>query len=97
MSRLRGALLPLLAALASCAGANELAGTAGAAGFWRGLLHGIIAPITFLVSLFTDRVSMYEVHNSGGWYDFGFLMGIFAVLGGGAVRRAAFRQKPPQA
>lgn len=86
--------------LASCAGPSELAGhpdAAGAtAGFWRGLLHGILAPITFLVSLFTDRVSMYEVHNAGAWYDFGFLVGLCAVLGG-AARRGAFRQRKPPA
>jgi hypothetical protein len=82
----------LLLAAWSCAGANDLAGHPNAsgviAGFWRGLWHGLVAPITFLVSLFTDRVSMYEVHNSGAWYDLGFLMGLCAVLGGGAARRA---------
>jgi len=83
--------------LMSCAGPNELAGHPGAAGFWRGLLHGILAPITFLISLFTDRASMYEVHNSGAWYDFGFLVGLCAVLGGSAARRAAFRKPPPPA
>lgn len=86
----------LLLLLASCAGPNELARQAGAPGFWRGLLHGILAPITFLIGLFTDQVSMYEVHNSGHWYDFGFLIGICAVLGSGAARRAAFKPKPPQ-
>jgi hypothetical protein len=91
------------ALLLSCAGPNDLAGHLDAAGvtagFWRGLLHGVLAPITFLISLFTDRVSMYEVHNSGHWYDFGFLIGICAVLGGGAARRRAFRppQPPPNA
>lgn len=84
--------------LASCAGPNDLAGHPGAAGFWRGLLHGILAPITFLISLFTDRVAMYEVHNSGHLYDLGFLVGLCAVLGGSAARRAAFRPKSkPQA
>ncbi len=54
----------------------------GAAGFWQGLWHGIIAPITFWVSLFNPGVSIYEVHNSGGWYDAGFLIGISAVFSG---------------
>jgi hypothetical protein len=83
--------------LASCAGPNELARQAGAPGFWRGLLHGILAPVTFLISLFSDQVSMYEVHNSGHWYDLGFLVGLCAVLGGSAARRAAFKPKPPKA
>ena len=52
------------------------------AGFWRGLWQGVILPITFVVSLFTDTVSVYEVHNSGNWYDFGFVLGISLVFGG---------------
>ena len=55
------------------------------AGFWRGLWHGIIAPITFLISLFTDNVNIYEVHNNGNWYDFGFMLGISSIGGGSAA------------
>ena len=54
------------------------------AGFWRGLWHGMIAPITFILSLFTDNVHFYEVHNNGGWYNFGFLLGISSSVGGSA-------------
>ncbi len=64
-------LLPLLLLAACVAGPNDLVGTAaqGAnypAGFWLGLWHGMICAITFLLSLFNDNVSMYEVHNKGG-------------------------------
>jgi hypothetical protein len=60
------------------------------AGFWTGLWHGIILPITFIVSLFSDNVNVYEVFNSGGWYNFGFVLGAGTLLGGsgsGARRR----------
>ena len=53
------------------------------AGFWLGLWHGMILPISFVVSLFRDGVNVYEVHNNGGWYNFGFLWGAAIVLGGG--------------
>ena len=53
-----------------------------AAGFWAGLWHGFIIVITFVISLFTDSVHMYEVNNSGGWYNFGFLLGAAIALGG---------------
>ena len=53
------------------------------AGFWRGLWHGIIAPITFIISLFTESVNIYEVYNTGGWYDFGFVLGSGILFGGG--------------
>ncbi len=52
------------------------------AGFWAGLWHGLICIITFIISLFTDSVSMYEVNNSGGWYNLGFLIGAAIALGG---------------
>ena len=47
----------------------------GVAGFWTGLWHGMICPIAFFISLFNREVSMYEVHNNGNWYNFGFLIG----------------------
>lgn len=51
-------------------------------GFFYGLWHGIIAPLTFIISLFTDQISVYAVNNAGGWYDFGFLLGVGAFSGG---------------
>jgi hypothetical protein len=74
--------------LASCAaGPNVLAHSAGAqgsiAGFWLGLWHGLICPVTFVISLFSDKVYLYEVHNNGGWYNFGFMMGACIIFGGG--------------
>jgi len=46
------------------------------AGFWAGLWHGFIAEFTFIISLFTSNVRIYEINNSGRWYDFGFVIGI---------------------
>jgi len=60
------------------------------AGFWQGLWHGFISPFTFLISLFSENVHIYEIHNNGGWYNFGFMFGasiIFGGGGGGAARR----------
>ena len=55
------------------------------AGFWGGLWHGIIAPITFIISLFDDGVSIYETNNNGRWYEFGFMLGIGAYAGSEGV------------
>ena len=52
------------------------------AGFWRGLWHGMIAPLMVLVSLFREDVGIYETHNSGKGYNFGFLLGLMMVFGG---------------
>ncbi len=60
------------------------------AGFWSGLWHGVISPVTFIISLFSDNVNVYEVYNSGNWYDFGFMFGVSLIFSGGA--RAAKRK-----
>jgi hypothetical protein len=58
---------------------------AGPAGFWAGFWHGLISPITFLVSLFTPNVRIYETNNRGRWYDFGFIIGVSGAFGGGST------------
>jgi len=85
-----GILLVLVFVLSSCvAGPNELEkkpNTEGKiAGFWKGLWHGLIAPITFIISIFTKNVRFYEVHNSGFWYNFGFVLGAGLFLSGGIL------------
>lgn len=75
-----------VAALAACAHQPALPLLGEVPGFFSGLWHGLIAPIAFVGSLFTD-VRMYAFPNSGGWYDFGFLIGIGAWGGGAAASR----------
>jgi hypothetical protein len=92
------ALVMAAICLAACApGANELRGTAlesgKPAGFWQGLWHGIIAPVTFIVSLFNKAVNVYEVRNSGNWYNFGFILGLSMSLGGSGGGAAAARRR----
>jgi|SRR5215469_8868769 len=89
-------LLLLLIVLMGCApGANQLKGTAvdhgGAAGFWLGLWHGFIAPFIFVISLFRGDLNIYEGHNNGAWYNFGYLFGLACFFGGGG-NKAARRQ-----
>jgi hypothetical protein len=69
--------------LSSCAaGPNPDVGPEAPAGFLRGLWHGFIILVTFVISLFTDSVSIYEVNNNGNWYDFGYVLGLMIALGG---------------
>jgi hypothetical protein len=89
--------LLLLNLLAGCTpGRNQFKGTTGEqgsiAGFWLGLWHGFITPFVFLASLFKADLSIYEVHNNGAWYNFGYLFGLacfFGSGGRGAARRSA--------
>jgi hypothetical protein len=55
------------------------------AGFWAGFWHGLISPITFLVSLLSSNVRIYETNNRGRWYDFGFIIGVSGAFGGGGT------------
>jgi len=57
------------------------------AGFFKGLWHGLIAPITFIISLFTRNIRFYEVFNNGFWYNFGFVIGAGLFLSGGILGR----------
>ena len=78
------ALAPLL--LTACAATQDSATVAPQApGFWLGLWHGFIFPIAWIVSLFMSNVAIYAVPNNGGWYDFGYFLGI-VVFGVGAKR-----------
>jgi hypothetical protein len=73
--------------LSSCAaGPNPAAGPDEPAGFLLGLWHGFILLVTFVISLFTDTVSVYEVDNTGNWYDFGFILGAMIALGGAGTQ-----------
>jgi len=62
----------------------------GPSGFWMGLWHGMISWIAFVVGWFDPSVEIYDKVNTGGWYDFGFLMGAGCSAGGtssGVTRR----------
>jgi hypothetical protein len=60
------------------------------AGILMGIWHGVISPVTLVISFINSNVQMYEVHNDGGQYNLGFLIGvaiIFLVLGASAGSR----------
>jgi hypothetical protein len=82
-----GTVLALITLSACAAGPNAMVHTGqDPAGFWLGLWQGLISPITFLISLFTSEVNIYEVQNNGNWYDFGFMLGV-AWTGSPSVTR----------
>jgi hypothetical protein len=76
------ALVVVLAAAACAATQPRASVVALVPGFWKGFWHGFIAPITFVISLFSDDVRIYAFPNGGRWYDFGFMLGISGFSGG---------------
>jgi hypothetical protein len=83
-----------MANVLAVAGPNSKYQQAGAApaGFWAGVWHGLIVPIAFIVSLFNPNVRIYEKNNRGRWYDFGFIVGASASIGGGGHESAEYTQ-----
>lgn len=75
-------------AAASCA-RQPLPPDAGSVpGFLLGLVHGFLILFSFIGGLFSD-IRIYAFPNTGGWYDFGFLLGAMAFLGGGGASSSA--------
>ena len=81
MSRARPIILATSVLLLSACAATQQAAVveAAAPGFWLGVWHGFIFPVAFVVSLFMPEVALYSVPNNGGWYDFGFFVGIVFI------------------
>ncbi len=80
-------MILLAAALSGCVpgdGANTLEKPAG---FFSGVWHGWIAPVTLIWSLFDGDVGIYEVFNKGFWYDLGYYMAIISGFGGLTLSR----------
>lgn len=77
-------LIPFLLVLTSCTAGDVQFTSETPAGFWYGLWHGIISVISLLIHIFNDSVHVYEMNNTGGWYDFGFLVGVISIWGGGS-------------
>jgi hypothetical protein len=91
-------VLVFIIILASCApGPNSSEktpdGRGKIAGFWLGLWQGLISPVTFVISIFSKNVRLYEVHNNGFWYNFGFVIGAGLFLQGGILGSRKARKK----
>ncbi|HLC43351.1 MAG TPA: hypothetical protein VJO34_17210 [Methylomirabilota bacterium] len=81
-SRHRIAILLIVAAVAAAGCAYQpMPNAYNPPGFFMGVLHGFMILFSFIGSLFTD-VRIYAFPNSGGWYDFGYLIGAGIFLGG---------------
>lgn len=51
------------------------------AGFFMGIWHGWIAPISLIWSLFNHAIQIYEPNNTGFYYDLGYYISIIAGFG----------------
>lgn len=75
-------LVLVLLMLSACAPGDGKATANHPAGFLWGIWHGWIAPITLIIGIFNKNISIYEVYNTGWWYDFGYYIAIISGFGG---------------
>ena len=61
------------------------------AGFFWGVWHGWVAPISLIIGLFRDNVRVYEMANTGWWYDLGFYVAVVGGFGGISLVRKKTR------
>lgn len=89
MQKMRSALLAILLTLilAGCFPGGSSYSSSEPAGFFSGVWHGWIAPLSLIVGIFDHSIRIYEPHNTGWWYDFGFYVAVIAGFGGVALSR----------
>lgn len=77
----------LLLLLSSCMPGTQAMQERAPAGFFMGIWHGWIAPISLIGRLFNPAIRIYETQNTGWWYDFGYYMAIISGFGGLSLAR----------
>lgn len=82
--------------LVGCAPSNDrwdrgINPSAPEAGFWAGLWHGFILILSFIMSLFTREIGIYEVNNKGWQYNLGFVLGV--CISAGILTRSGKKRK----
>jgi hypothetical protein len=67
----------VMVTLGACA-TQPYAPSPDAPGFLSGLLHGFLSWFALIAHIFSPEIRIYAYPNDGGWYDFGFLIGVTA-------------------
>lgn len=88
-----GVVVALAATLAACASQVASGVEPAAPGFFWGMWHGFIFPVAWGLSLFLPDVALYAVPNNGGWYDFGYFVGVMFLGVGARGSRIVYRTR----
>lgn len=72
----------MLLTLTGCVPGDGSYTSSNSAGFFWGIWHGWISPISLIIGLVSKNIRIYEVINSGWWYDFGFYIAVISGFGG---------------
>ena len=86
-------LLGIVLLASSCIPGDGKNNVTKPANFLMGIWHGWIAPISVIVGIFNKNIRVYEVNNTGWWYDLGFYMAVISGFGGIAFSRKARKER----
>jgi hypothetical protein len=71
-----------LLALAGCVPGDGACTAQKPAGFFWGIWHGWVAPISLIIGIFKKNIRIYEALNNGWLYDLGFYIAVISGFGG---------------
>lgn len=81
-------LLVVICLLVGCLPGDGKNSIENPAGFFWGVWHGWLAPLSVIIGFFNRTIRVYEVFNRGWSYDVGFYMAVISGFGGiGFFRR----------
>jgi hypothetical protein len=80
-------MVALAVLLTGCVPGDDTYTDTHPAGFFWGIWHGWVAPISLIVGLFNHSIRIYEPINTGWTYDLGFYIAIISGFGGLGLAR----------
>ena len=85
-------LVFIVSILSGCFPGDGRATVGDPVGFFSGIWHGWIAPLSLILGIFKDNIRVYEMNNTGWWYDLGFYMAIISGFGGISFTRKKMKK-----
>lgn len=86
-------MLVFLVFLSGCVPGDGTYTVQNPAGFFWGIWHGWVAPISLIVGLFNKSIRIYETYNTGWFYDLGFYIAVISGFGGISLSRRKRKEK----
>lgn len=86
-------ILLLTLTLTACLPGDGSYTAAAPAGFFSGIWHGWLAPLSMLLGFIRGGYRIYEVNNTGLLYDLGFYIAIIGGFGGFSLFRGKKKDK----
>lgn len=86
-------IIAIMMAMAGCVPGDGTYTAEKPAGFFWGVWHGWVAPISLIIGLFNENIRIYEPNNTGWFYDLGFYIAVISGFGGISLSRKKKKDK----